>query len=218
MKSTQRLCTTILAIGIASASFGQTLIANTTSDNGGLTGWGMFFNLAATGTDLTATSLTTASTSAASGSFTVEVFVRAGSGLGGPLASGPGSSTAGWTSLGTAAATQGAVGNGISLPIDIPDIAVANGSTVGVAMVFTGAGPRYFGTGAPALQTFSDGTLTLTTGDSRSVPFTTTGSFFSSRGLTGSITYAATPVPEPASMAILLMGGAALIARRRLRS
>jgi hypothetical protein len=125
-----------------------------------------------------------------------------------------GQSPVGWTSLGTVAATQGAVASGISLPIDIPDFSLLPGTTTGVALRFTTAGPRYFGTGTGPLQVFTDGNLTLTTGDARSVPFTATGSFFTPRGLTGSITYDI--VPEPASFAALgLVAGAVAIRRRR---
>jgi hypothetical protein len=212
MKYSLRLFAICAVVVASSATYAQTLVANTTANNGGSSGWGMFMNVSATGTDLNVTSLTTANAGLAGTSFSVEIFTRSGSALGGPVGSGAGSSSAGWTSLGVASATQGAVDNGISLNIDIPDIYVASGQTVGVAMVFTGNGPRYFGTGTPAIQTFTDGVLTLDTGDVRSAPFTTGGSFFSSRGLTGSLTYSA--VPEPFSM-VGLLAGAALVARRR---
>jgi len=63
------------------------------------------------------------------------------------------------------------------------------GDTTGVAIVFTGAGPRYFGTGAPPYSVYSDSNLTLITGDARSIPFTTGGTFFTSRALVGEIHY-----------------------------
>jgi hypothetical protein len=138
---------------------------------------------------VTITELTTASTAAAAGAFSVEVLVFNGSGLGGPVASGPGSSPTGWTSLGTVPATQGATASGVSLPIDIPDIALTQNQVTGIALRFTGAGPRYFGTGTPPYSMYSDANLSLTTGDGRSAPFTTTGSFFASRAMVGSVTY-----------------------------
>lgn len=195
--------------GIASAA---TLDANPPpANNGGSTGWAMFFDLTATAPGITVTELVTASTAAAGANYSVEIFTRSGSALGGPVGSGPGSSPAGWTSLGTAVATQGPLGStGVSLPIDIPDIMLTMGQTTGVAVQFTGAGPRYFGTGSAPLQTFSDPNLTLVTGDARSAPFTTGGSFFSSRALVGSLTY----IPEPASMLLLSLGGLALLRRR----
>ncbi len=138
---------------------------------------------------MTVTELTTASNRAPGVTFDVEVFTFVGSGLGGPVASGPGSSPTGWTSLGTATATQGAVQNGESLPIDIPDILVPAGQTVGVALIYTQGGARYFGTGSNPVQVFADSNLTLTIGDARSTPFLPSGSWFSSRGLHGGITY-----------------------------
>jgi hypothetical protein len=182
--------------------------ANTTSNNGGSPGWGILFDL--NGTALV-THMTTASSAVAGSPFTIEFFIRTGSALGGPVGSGPGSSSAGWTSIGTANAVQGPTNSGVSELIDIPNILV-QGSTVGVIAVFSGAGPRYFGTGSPPLQTFGDANLTITTGDARTVPFTGTGSFFSSRGLTGTLVYEA--VPEPSVLSAMGIAGL-LVARRR---
>ncbi|NUP95539.1 MAG: hypothetical protein HUU28_05175 [Planctomycetaceae bacterium] len=180
----------LFALASATASAQTVINANPgPANNGGSPNWAMFFDVAATGGDFLVTELTTASNAGANVQYSVEVLVYTGSGLGGPVASGPGSSPVGWTSLGTVSATQGATASGISLPIDIPDITVLNGQTTGVALRFTGAGPRYFGTGTPAYSVYSDANLALTTGDARSAPFTTTGSFFTSRALVGSITY-----------------------------
>jgi hypothetical protein len=189
------LASTLLSAGalvVASdLAFSQTTLnANAgPSNNGGAVAWAIFFDVTTPSANVSITSMTTASTAAAGGAYTVEVFVRSGTALGGPVASGPGSSSAGWTSLGTAAATQGATANGVSLPIDIPDIALTQNQVTGVAVLFTGAGPRYFGTGTPPYGMYSDANLSLTTGDARSAPFTTTGSFFTSRELVGSLTY-----------------------------
>jgi hypothetical protein len=216
MRST-RVLSTIAGIALLTgSSIAQTILTNPgPANNGGSPNWAMFFDLTAVNS-VNVISLTTANTGGAGAAFNVEIFTRSGSGLGGPVGSGAGSSSAGWTSLGTVGATQGAVASGVSLPIDIPDIFVAAGTTVGVAMRFTVVGPRYFGTGTPPLETYSDSNLSIVTGDARSAPFTTTGSFFSSRAMVGSITYA--PVPEPASMLALAAGMAALVLRRRRRA
>jgi len=131
------------------------------ANNGGSAGWAMFFNLIAGTRDVYVTQMSTASTAAASASFSVEVFTRNGTALGGPVGSGPGSSTAGWTSIGTAPAIQGLTGSGISLIFTIPTITVPAGDTVGVALKFSVSGPRYFGTGSPPLSTYSDTNLAL---------------------------------------------------------
>ncbi len=185
MKQT-RLAVLCLSTLVAASAQAITIVANPTSNNGGSSGWAIFFDLTAAASPVSMTGLSTANSALANVAFTVEVFVRTGTALGTSLAVGPGSSAAGWTSLGTAPATQGATNSGISLPIDIPDIAVPAGQTVGVAVKFTGAGPRYFNS---AYQTFSDANLSLVTGDSRTVPFTPTGSYFAPRCLVGSISY-----------------------------
>lgn len=210
----------VLAIGALAAASqvsAQTLVANPTANNGGATGWGIFFDLTAGPSNLFLTSLSTGSTALAGAAFTVEVFARSGSALGGPATSGPGSSPINWASLGSAAATQGAEAGGISLSIDIPDILLISGTTTGVALVFTGAGPRYFGTGTAPLQTFSDSLLTMVTGDVRNVPFSPGGAFFSSRGFVGTLDYAVTPIPEPSTLAFMAFGMAGLLAWRRAR-
>lgn len=202
----------VVALAAAGAANADVLNANPgPANNGGAANWAMFFDLEALTPGVVVTHLTTANTGVAGAAFTVEIFTFSGSGLGGPVASGPGSSNAGWTSLGIANATQGPAANGVSELIDIPDIVLGAGIT-GVAMKFIGVGPRYFGTGAPPLSVYADANLRLTTGDGRSAPFTTSGSFFSSRAMVGAVTYV---VPAPASLALLGLGG--LVAARRRR-
>lgn len=208
------ICATVLGLVLAPAAMADVLFANPgPANNGGSANWAIFFDLEAAGNSLFVTHMTTASTAAAGGAFNVEVFTRVGTALGGGVGGGAGSSSAGWTSLGIVGATQGGTSGGISLLIDIPDILVPANSIVGVAVRFTVAGPRYFGTGTPPYSIYQDANLKLTTGDARSAPFTTTGSFFSSRALVGELHYEF--VPAPGAMALL--GAAAFIGRRRRR-
>lgn len=104
----------LLIVGLVAAvtaASADTLNANPPpANNGGSTGWAMFLDLTATSGNLLVTDLVTASTAAANATYSIEVFTRSGSGLGGPVGSGPGSSPVGWTSLGTAIATQGGAG------------------------------------------------------------------------------------------------------------
>ena len=159
------------------------------ANNGGSPGWAMFLNLIAGTSYVQITGMTTASSAAANASFTIEFFTLSGNALGGPVGSGPGSSMDGWTSLGTVPVTQGSTASGVSLLFATPSIIIAPGDTTGVAMLFTVAGPRYYGTGAPPYEVYSDAFLTLVTGDARSAPFTPSDSFFTSRALVGEIHY-----------------------------
>jgi len=173
-----------------------TLFANPgPSNNGGSAGWAMFLNLIAGPNTITITHMTTGSTAAANASFSVEIFRRSGNALGGPVGSGPGSSPDGWTSLGVVPVTQGSTSSGVSLLFAIPNITINAHDTAGIAMKFTSAGPRYFGSGTSPYGTYADANLTLITGDGRSAPFTTTGTFFASRELVGEIHYETAPVP-----------------------
>ncbi len=199
------LLSTLLTVSAAGIATGQTtLSANAVSNNFLSTpGSALFFDVEAR-FDSRITHLSTASFNDLGDNFDVEVFVRSGSGLGNP---GPGQDPTGWVSLGLATGTQ----NGVSVlepsgQIDIPDILVPCNTVVGVALVFPDSAPRYFGTGPAPLQTFSDGDLTLTTGDSRTAPFTTGGGFFSSRGLVGDLTYEVSPVASALRMTDALPG------------
>ena len=162
------------------------LIANPPpANNGGSPGWAIFQDLIAGPSWVTITGMTTASSALAGASYSVEFFTRSGTALGGP-----GGDPGGWTSLGTVPVTQGAGGiDGVSELFVTPIISLNPGDTVGMAMLFTVAGPRYFGTGAPPFQVFADTNLTLITGEGRSAPFTSGGSVFASRGLVGEIHY-----------------------------
>ncbi len=168
-----------------------TLPANPGPANNGLSaaGAGMLFNLIAGPRDLYVTAIKTALTAAAGAPVRFEVYIRNGNALGGPVGSGPGSSLAGWTLIDTADGIQGPVANGISELIYIGPIPVGAGDTVGVALKFLIAGPRYFGTGTPPLENYLDTNLRLITGDARSAVFTTGGTFFTSRALTGELRY-----------------------------
>jgi hypothetical protein len=159
-------------------------------NNGGSANWAIFFNLIADPSYyVTITHMTTASTATAGASFTVEFFTRQGNALGGPVGSGPGSSPAGWTSLGIFPVTQGSVSSGVSELFATPAIVTNPSDTTGVAIQFFTVGPRYYGTGTPPYGVYTNTGLTLVTGDARSAPFTPSGSWFASRELVGEIHY-----------------------------
>src|SRR5262245_37744776 len=126
MRPARNLCVGILmSILLASAVRADVLNASPgPTDNGGGAGWAIFFDLEALSAPIFMTGLRTGNNGAANSSFSVEVFTRSGTALGGPVGSGPGSSTAGWTSLGIVPATQGGTANGVSQLIDTPDFTV----------------------------------------------------------------------------------------------
>mgnify|MGYP001193152617 FL=1 len=164
------------------------------SNNGGSPNWAIFFDLIAGSRSINVTRMSTANTGAAGFSFSVEVYTRVGTALGGPVGSGPGSSSAGWTLIGTVPAVQGPVASGVSELITLPVILVPATDTVGVAVKFIGVGPRYTGTGTGPYNVYQDTNLILITGDGRSAPFTPTGSFFAPRALTGEVRYTVNPL------------------------
>src|SRR6188768_2982921 len=85
------------------------LPANPGPANNGLSaaGAGMLFNLIGGTRDLYITGIKTALSLAAGAPVRMEVYIRDGNALGGPVGSGPGSSLAGWTLIDTADGFQG---------------------------------------------------------------------------------------------------------------
>jgi hypothetical protein len=183
----------VFAIALAAHSRAQ-LVLNAhpgPSNNGGFASWAQFFDLTAT-SPMLVTHLRFAYSEIDPDplpSVQVEVFTRSGTALGGSSTSGPGSSPAGWTSLGIFTGYPANSGTGTTQPIQVPPILVNPGQTTGVALLITGGAPRYWGLGNTAYSTYTDGTLSLTTGDSRSFPFTTVGELYASRQLVGGVTY-----------------------------
>lgn len=200
----------VVAAPLHSAS-AQVLHAAQSENNGGNDGWAIFFDLQATGDDVLVTELTTFSQEPAFALFSVELFTRNGTAL-----AGAGASNAGWTSLGSFVATQGAVTEGESSSIDVADFLVSSGGITGVALRFTGLGALYLN----GSNVYSDANLSLTTGESRSDPFSNTGGVFDERSFAGSVTYQVirtATVPEPSTALLLLAGGIMLFAARQRR-
>lgn len=155
------------------------------SDNGNNPGTGQFFDITGP-SDAVIRGFRVASDAPNGGTFQVQVFTRNGTALGGTLASGPGSSSAGWTLLTTATATQAATGE-LSLPFIVPDIGLSAGQTRGIALVVIGAGPNYRGVGSGVVSSFEASGVQITTGEARTVPFTPTGNLFNGRQLVGTV-------------------------------
>ena len=156
------------------------------SNNGGGAGSAIFFDVEAT-SGAVITGLTTATDADPGENFQMRVYTRDGSALGGTLETGPGSSSEGWILRGTVTGTQGK--DEVSLPIGLPELTISAGRTMGIALQFVDISQNYFGTGTAPIEDYSYNVLTLRTGDARAAPFTTTGLFFSSRALVGSLIY-----------------------------
>ena len=188
-------------LGVGVAASGQVVLnAHPGPANlDGSAGLAMFFDLESLRGPLVVTELRTWTTAFANQSFTVDILVRDGTALGGTNNTGPGTSMTGWTWLGSARGLQGPQTNGLSSPVDIPDIVVQPGLVRGVAVWFENTvwGPRVYGEGSGPYWVFQDEALKLTTGDVRSVPFTANGTLFRRMALVGSLTYVVTPFCYP---------------------
>jgi len=183
--------TALLALLFATQASAQYfyLFSHTPNTNGLTVGQpALFFNLTAHNNDITVKALTIGSDRAPTETFDVQIWTYAGSCLGGSATTGPTGSPLGWSPHGTVTVTQGPW-HGRSEIFDIPDLHVPRFQTVGVAIVYLQGGARYNGTGAGAPDVFTDTRLTLTTGEARNRPFTTSGTWYRSRALQGWINY-----------------------------
>jgi len=197
------LALALLAVPIAAQA--QVLTANTTANNG--TG-GIFMDLTPTSQSLNVTKFETIFAAAAGTAFQVEVWTRTGTYQGFTT------SNAGWT----LSQTVGGLSNGSATFADVlltSSITLNAGQTTGVYLhsITSGNGIRYFGTGTTSNTNFSNADLSLFSAHSRTGNVAFGGTQFTPRALAGAVHY--TPVPEPATMAALGLGIAAVIRRRR---
>lgn len=183
----------------------QILNANATSNNG--TG-GIFMDLTPTTQNLNVTKFETMFGAAAGTAFSVQVWTRPGTYVGFQNAN------TGWTLLDTVAGTSNGTTTLASINLN-NFIGLTAGQTTGVYLhsVTAGNGIRYFGTGTTSNTNFSNADLALFSAHSRTGNVAFGGTAFTPRALTGNVHY--TAVPEPASMAVLGLGVAALLRRRR---
>jgi PEP-CTERM motif len=189
-------------------AFAQTL--STLGPNNG--SGGVFFDLTAAGNNLSFNSFATYFGSTTVGTpASVEVWVRSGSFVGFTTAN------TGWTLYETVAGTAAGTGT-LSAPIAFTTpIALTAGSTTGfyVHSITAGNGIRYQGTGTTSTSTFSNADITLFSNVARTGAVSFGGSQFTPRAFSGDINYTVSSVPEPASMAALGLGLAALLRRKK---
>lgn len=170
---------------------------------------GIFFDLTPAAGPLSFDSFATYFSGTVGLAVSVQVYTRPGSYVGFQTGS------AGWTLTDTVAGiAAGTTVKSAPLVLSAP-IILGSGTTTGIYLhsVTTGGGIRYQGTGTTATTTFSNADLTLFSAHSRTGAVAFAGSLFTPRAFSGDINYS--PVPEPASLAALGLGAAALLRRRR---
>lgn len=155
------------------------------SDNGNTPGTGQFFDVVGP-SDAAIRGFRVATEAAPNTSFQVQIYTRNGTALGGALNTGPGSSSAGWTLHSSSTVTQGATGP-LSQPFIIPEIPLVAGQIRGIGVVILGASPAYRGIAAGSVATYSTSGVEVTTGEARTVPFTTGGALFNGRQFIGTL-------------------------------
>ncbi len=170
---------------------------------------GVFFNLTPAAGALSFNSFATYFNGTAGFAVSVQVYTRPGSYVGFQTGS------AGWTLSETVAGiTAGSAVKSAPLVLASP-ILLGSGTTTGIYIHSTtvNRGIRYQGTGSTATTTFSNADITLFGAHARTGAVAFGSSVFTPRAFSGDINYS--PVPEPASMAALGLGVAALLRRRR---
>ena len=203
------------AFALATSGSLTTLFA---SNNGGAATGGIYFDLAAVGTDnVTVTSWDTNLNSTFTGD--VSVWYRPGT------FSGFETSSAGWTLVGTATGVVSA-GNNQPTPLNVGTLVIPAGTTYGIAITLSptgGSSGHEYTNGTGSNQVYNDGVLQLTAGSANNTAFSS--SIFTPRVWNGTIHYNvanAVVVPTPAvdklglaALFMLLAGIAIGILRRR---
>lgn len=198
----------VLLLAVSStAAFSQTLSTALPNNGSG----GIFLDLTATSQNLQVLSFDTYFSSAAGTPVQIQVYTRPGSYVGFDA------SNTGWTLTETANAVSAGTTTLANMLLANP-ISLAPGTPVGIYLhaITTGGGIRYTGTAAaPPQTTWSNADLTLFSDVSRTGAVAFGGTKFNPRTFAGNVNYA--PVPEPATIAAVGLGLAAL-ARRRKRT
>lgn len=195
-------CMLLVAAVVAGASADTitTLFAN---NNAGSAGGGVYFDVTTGANPIEITSYEVNSSALAGNAMAFEVFTRPGT------ASGFQNSNAGWTSQATGTGNTTGAGGPSPVSLSNPFVLPAN-SVTGMAITLGTVGHAYTN-GNGMNQHYANGTdIQLDLGSANNSIFG--AGVFSPRVWNGSITY--NVIPEPSTLALLAMGGLALIRRR----
>jgi hypothetical protein len=113
----------------------------------------------------------------------MQVYTRLGTALGSTATTGPASNAAGWNLHAVVTVKQSATGE-LSLPITIPNLPILAGQTIGMALIFVDAAPRYVGSGLTTPTTYSN-SICDRPGEVKSTPSSAVS--FVSRQLLGNV-------------------------------